>query len=386
MKACQAEIKVKMEHPELTGNRLYRQIEENYWSYHREDSGVTVEYANDIPVDKFSSGFPITGEYADHSWNMNAMNLKPGTLLQFWKNKSFSGITKPWVYISHPYSSFCWHYEDMMMYSINYMHEGAGKVWYVIPDSQRTNFEKYARKRYRQIFWKDPAILTALNLQISPVDLARAGVKVYRTIQKQGEFILTFPGSYHSGVSVGYTMAEAINFTSSSWLKHCEKSIQICKNGGVKRPIFPMEWMIIENIKNFDSINLDLASKKEIFKYFEKWLKVELKERQLVFQELGQKVKDVEPYIFSFKNRKNIQEDRFEWAICTNLCYMSIIKWTDCKIIYCLSHGICCECNPKSLKLILRYSSDELLSLKASSKAHILRYEKGHKKRRLQKV
>lgn len=192
------------------------------------------------------------------------------------------------------------------------MHEGAGKVWYVIPDSQRTNFEKYARKRYRQIFWKDPAILTALNLQISPVDLARAGVKVYRTIQKQGEFILTFPGSYHSGVSVGYTMAEAINFTSSSWLKHCEKSIQICKNGGVKRPIFPMEWMIIENIKNFDSINLDLASKKEIFKYFEKWLKVELKERQLVFQELGQKVKDVEPYIFSFKNRKNIQEDRFE--------------------------------------------------------------------------
>lgn len=101
----------------------------------------------------------------------------------------------------------------MMMYSINYMHEGAGKVWYILPGSERVKFERFAKKQYRDIFKVDPHILTSLNLQISPIDLVNAGIKVYRTIQKPREFILTFPGSYHAGVALGYTMSEAINFT-----------------------------------------------------------------------------------------------------------------------------------------------------------------------------
>ena len=40
------------------------------------------------------------------------------------------------------YSTFCWHYEDLMLNSINYAHWGQPKQWYSVPESDRDKFEK----------------------------------------------------------------------------------------------------------------------------------------------------------------------------------------------------------------------------------------------------
>lgn len=40
-----------------------------------------------------------------------------------------------------------------------------------------------------------------------------------------GEFIITFPGAYHSGYNQGYNCAEAVNFASPSWIPHGRKSV-----------------------------------------------------------------------------------------------------------------------------------------------------------------
>jgi len=92
------------------------------------------------------------------------------------------------------------------------MHNGAGKVWYAIPPHQRTKFEKVAKEKRASIAKEDPNFLLNINSMINPGYLADNGVTVYSTWQKPGEFILTFPESYHAGFSMGFNVAEAVNF------------------------------------------------------------------------------------------------------------------------------------------------------------------------------
>lgn len=45
-----------------------------------------------------------------------------------------------------------------------------------------------------------------------------AGVPIVRTDQHAGEFVITFPRSYHAGFNQGYNFAEAVNFAPPDWV------------------------------------------------------------------------------------------------------------------------------------------------------------------------
>jgi len=42
--------------------------------------------------------------------------------------------------------------------------------------------------------------------------------QIVRTDQQAGEFVITFPRAYHSGFNQGYNFAEAVNFSTASWV------------------------------------------------------------------------------------------------------------------------------------------------------------------------
>jgi hypothetical protein len=143
------------------------------------------------------------------------------------------GVTTPMLYIGMLYATFAWHVEDHFMYSINYSHAGASKVWYCVPASAADDVETTAA----ETVYRDPcttmieeqgASLQACNeavaealagktTSMSPRYLVKKGIPVYRAVQEAGSYVITFPRSYHSGFSTGFNLGEAVNFTLSDW-------------------------------------------------------------------------------------------------------------------------------------------------------------------------
>lgn len=94
---------------------------------------VTVEYAADLPSSKYGSGFPspFSGNES-HPFYLNNLSNSKDSLFQIItrKQEAISGISSPWMYSGMLFASFCWHVEDLYMYSTNYMHKGNAKTWF----------------------------------------------------------------------------------------------------------------------------------------------------------------------------------------------------------------------------------------------------------------
>ena len=95
-----------------------------------------------------------------------------------------------------------------------------------------------------------------------------------------GEFVLTFPGSYHAGFSTGLNIGEAVNFVTKSWVDHGLKCQEIYGKSREKIPVFPIDWLIVENIQNIDKTDLDLEARMKLKETYQKIFKDERKHRE----------------------------------------------------------------------------------------------------------
>ncbi|XP_059665739.1 putative lysine-specific demethylase JMJ16 isoform X2 [Cornus florida] len=221
-------------------------IEGEYWRIvEKPTEEIEVLYGADLETGVFGSGFPklshqvasaSDGKYVKSGWNLNNFPRLPGSVLSY-ESSDISGVLVPWLYIGMCFSSFCWHVEDHHLYSLNYMHWGAPKIWYGIPGRDALKLEAAMRKHLPDLFEEQPDLLHKLVTQLSPSILKSEGVPVYRCVQNPGEFVLTFPRAYHSGFNCGFNCAEAVNVAPVDWLPHGQNAIELYSKQGRRTSI-----------------------------------------------------------------------------------------------------------------------------------------------------
>ena len=101
--------------------------------------------------------------------------------------------------------------------SINYHHLGAPKTWYGVPGTHAVAFESAVAQNVFHFQSDGKGRDATLELLIQkavmfpPEMVMKEGVPVFRTEQHAGEFVITFPRSYHAGFSYGMEMGPGCN-------------------------------------------------------------------------------------------------------------------------------------------------------------------------------
>ncbi|XP_010695167.1 lysine-specific demethylase JMJ17 isoform X2 [Beta vulgaris subsp. vulgaris] len=209
------------------------QLEKKFWDIVQGSLGeVEVMYGSDLDTSIYGSGFPrlndkkpesvdaeVWNEFCNSPWNLNNLPKWRGSMLRA-VHHSIAGVMVPWLYIGMLFSAFCWHFEDHCFYSMNYHHWGEPKCWYSVPGSEASAFEKVMRSCLPDLFDAQPDLLFQLVTMLNPSVLQENGVPVYSVLQEPGNFVITFPRSYHGGFNLGLNCAEAVNFAPADWLPH----------------------------------------------------------------------------------------------------------------------------------------------------------------------
>ncbi|KAG6517969.1 hypothetical protein ZIOFF_021369 [Zingiber officinale] len=81
-------------------------------------------------------------------------------------------------------------------------------------------------------FPKELSLRSAMVVCWNVLFLLLLGVPIYRCVQNEGEFVLTFPQAYHSGFNSGFNYAEIVNVAPIVWLLHGQHAMELYREQG----------------------------------------------------------------------------------------------------------------------------------------------------------
>ncbi|KAK3575231.1 hypothetical protein QTP86_023375 [Hemibagrus guttatus] len=167
-------------------------------------------------------GADVNGTLYDpdvNEWNIGHLN----SILDTVERESgikIKGVNTPYLYFGMWKSTFAWHTEDMDLYSINYLHFGEPKSWYVVPPEHGKRLERLAKGFFPGSAQSCEAFLRHKMTLISPSILRKYGIPLQKVAQEAGQFIVTFPYAYHAGFNHGFNCAESTNFATQRWIDY----------------------------------------------------------------------------------------------------------------------------------------------------------------------
>ncbi|XP_028775150.1 putative lysine-specific demethylase JMJ16 [Neltuma alba] len=193
---------------------------------------IEVLVGNNLGAGVLSTGFPIMPDPLESckypkcmrsGWNLNNMLTQSGSLLSF-ESSEVSSKFAPRVHVGMCFSSFNWKVEEHQLYTLCYMHVGEPRAWYSIPGRFAADFETVRKKHLPVLFAEQPDLRDKL---LSSTLLKSEGIPVYRCVQYPREFVLVFPGAYHSGFDCGFNCSESVSFAPLDWLIHGQNVVEL---------------------------------------------------------------------------------------------------------------------------------------------------------------
>ncbi|XP_077390827.1 lysine-specific demethylase 4A isoform X2 [Festucalex cinctus] len=182
-------------------------------------------------------GADVSGSLYDpdvSEWNIGRLN----TILDTVEHESgvkIKGVNTPYLYFGMWKAAFAWHTEDMDLYSINYLHFGEPKSWYAVPPEHGRRLERLAKGFFPGNAQSCEAFLRHKMTLISPSILKKYGIPFEKVTQEAGQFIVTFPFSYHAGFNHGFNCAESTNFATQRWIDYGKQAtLCSCRQDMVK--------------------------------------------------------------------------------------------------------------------------------------------------------
>ncbi|KAL9931599.1 hypothetical protein V8E36_009596, partial [Tilletia maclaganii] len=175
---------------------------------HKNPKGTTALYG----ADQVKSLFPNTLQ----SWNLNRLDAVLYRML----GGFIPGITQLYLYFANYRTAFTWHKEDHDMASINYLHFGAPKCGGRSPPPPLSRDTKRFEAQWAKVCAKDAAECPKCVRHKICIGLPgwNTTISCPRIVQHAAEFVMTFPGAYHTGFNMGPNCAEAANFVDSNWI------------------------------------------------------------------------------------------------------------------------------------------------------------------------
>ena len=149
-------------------NASVDEVERKYWK------NITFNpplYGADVPGTLYDEGV--------REWNINHLDTILDMVTQDY-GTSIPGVNSAYLYFGMWRASFAWHTEDMDLYSINYLHFGAPKLWYAIPPAQAPRMERLACGFFPEASSQCSAFLRHKMTIISPNVLRKYSIPVSR--------------------------------------------------------------------------------------------------------------------------------------------------------------------------------------------------------------
>lgn len=315
-------------------------------------------------------GFPVgkNSSTSRHPWNLKVLSNNAGSILRSMGH--LMGLTVPTLHVGMLFSTCCWYRDPHGLPWIEYLHTGASKIWYGIPDSSSLVFREAVMGLVPRLVRDKKIWLASDTAMVPPPQLVERGVSLCRVVQEPGQFILVFPKAFTSSICAGYLVSESVYFAQPSWLATAEQIF-----GDIRESCEPCMFSLE---KLLFSIATDSRSHVDVLNQILPMV-IAIQEKELhsrkQLEEVGLKASQRLPIHKRKKKPTNNSDADYECEICRANLFISHVADSLDRGVYCLPHAVELlkkkASHVKHSSLFYTYDEDELDELIEKIKSRI---------------